>query len=241
MKLFKSLVYALFICLTPFLSFSAPAGPPATEAPPSQKVAARALDPAEIDRSIDPCQDFFRYTCGTWLKSNPIPAEYPLWGRFNELQDKNLEVLHVVLEKAAAKPGTDPAQRAIGDYYAACMDESRAEKEGLSPLQPFLDRVAAVKNPADAIVESGRLHREGVPALFSFEATQDARDATEIIAEVDQGGLGLPDRDYYTKNDDKSKTLKSQYVDHLAKLFTLAGHAEATAAAEATRVLAFET
>jgi putative endopeptidase len=241
MKLLQSPGRALLACLTLSLSFNAPAGPPPSDAPPSPKSATRALDPAEIDSSVDPCQDFFRYTCGTWLKSNPIPGEYPLWGRFNELQDKNLADLHTVLEAAVAKPGTDAARRAIGDYYAACMDESHAEKDGLTPLTPFLDRVAAVKSPADAVVESGRLHRDGAPALFSFESTQDARDATEIIAEVDQGGLGLPDRDYYTKDDDKSKTLRAEYVDHLAKLFVLAGDTKAAAKGEAGRVLAFET
>ena len=237
----RALPVALF-AVALLVSLRAIAEPPPGEPSSPPKAADLALDPSQIDRSVDPCQDFFLYTCGTWLKANPIPAEYPLWGRFNELQDKNLGDLHTILEAAAAKGASpDPAQRAIGDYYAACMDESRAEKDGISPIQPLLARIAAVKSPADAVVEAGRLHREGSPALFPFESTQDARDATEIIAEVDQGGLGLPERDYYTKDDEKSKTLRSQYVEYLAKLLVLAGDEEVTAAEEAKRVLAFET
>ena len=208
MKLQKTSGAALFVSLTLALPAVLPRPEPPAKGPSSSsKASGAALDPADLDKTVDPCQDFFRYSCGTWLKANPIPAEYPSWGRFNELQERNREVLHGILEKAAAKPGADFAERAIGDFYASCMDEARAEKDGLSPVQPLLDRVAALETPADAVVEAGRLRSEGVPALFPIESTQDARDATEVTAEVDQGGLGLPDRDYYTKEDDKSKTL----------------------------------
>jgi endothelin-converting enzyme/putative endopeptidase len=241
MNIQKNSGLVLLASLTLALALTAAGEPPVKSASSSPKASSPALDPAGLDKTVDPCVDFFRYSCGTWLKANPIPAEYPSWGRFNELQERNRGVLHGILEKAAARPGADFAERAIGDFYASCMDEARAERDGLSPVQPLLDRVAALKTPADAVVEAGRLRREGVPALFPLNSTQDARDATEVIAEMDQGGLGLPDRDYYTKEDDKSKTLRSQYAVYLAKLFALAGGDEASATEAARRVLAFET
>ncbi|MCM3876590.1 MAG: M13 family metallopeptidase [Thermoanaerobaculia bacterium] len=229
------------LLISPLASLRALAEPSPTAAPSPPKSAVPSLKPADLDKAVDPCQDFFRYTCGTWLKANPIPPEYPSWGRFNELQEQNRAVLRGILEKAAANPAADAGGRAIGDYWASCMDEARAEKDGISPIRPLLERIAALASPADAVVEAGRLRREGVPALFSVASTQDARDATEITAEVDQGGLGLPERDYYTKQDDASKKIRAQYVEHLAKLFVLSGNEDAPAADAARRVLAFET
>ena len=234
---------ALLVGLALHAALPASGEPPLKKASSAPKASSPAFDPAGLDRTADPCEDFFRYSCGTWLKANPIPAEYPSWGRFNELQERNREVLHGILEKAAAKPGTDFAERAIGDFYASCMDEARAEKEGLTPVQPLLDRIAALKTPAEAVVEAGRLRREGVPALFPLNSTQDSRDATEVIAEVDQGGLGLPDRDYYLEGRRQVEgRCEASTSTHVAKML----RARSATTAEAARggppaIVAIET
>ena len=215
--------------------------PPAPSA--AKPATARGLDSTDMDKSASACQNFFQYADGGWLKKNPIPPEYPSWGTFSELSDRNREVLHRVLEKTAADrsaaPGSD--EQKIGDFYASCMDEAAVEAQGITPLRPELERIEKVRSAADLQAEVARLQSQEVDALFRFGSQQDRKNSSEVIAGVSQGGLGLPDRDYYTKTDEKSRKLRDQYVEHVGKIFGLAGDDPARAAAEAKAVLGIET
>jgi endothelin-converting enzyme/putative endopeptidase len=200
------------------------------------------FSPEMLDQSIDPCTDFYAYACSKWQAQNPVPADRPTWGRFNELQERGEYIVKDILEKAAAKSsGRTPYEQKIGDYYASCMDESAIEKAGTKPLDHDLGSIASLKSKADLAKEAMRLHREGSDILFSFGSGSDFKNASQIIAEVDQGGLGLPDRDYYFKDDAKSVELRQKYVQHVQKMFELLGDAPAKAADEAKVVMDIET
>ena len=176
-------------------------------------------------------------------ENNPIPADYASWGISEELDHRNKESLRGILERAAAdksaKPGT-PWQK-IGDYYGSCMDESAIESARSKPLDSEFARIAAVSDLPSFQAELARLHTVGVDAVFGFGSDQDFKDSTQEIAEIGQGGLGLPDRDYYTRDDDKSKELRANYVAHITKIFQLLGDDPAESAAEAKTVLDIET
>lgn len=201
-----------------------------------------SLDLSSMDNSVDPCADFYQYACGNWIKSNPIPADQSRWGRFNQLAENNRIILHNILEKAAAqKTGRTPVERLIGDYYGACMDEKSIEAKNATPLKPGFDRINAIKNNADLFAEIGSLRRAGAGALMSFFSNGDFRDASQFVASVDQGGLTLPDRDYYIKDDPKSKETREKYLVHLRNMFSLAGDAADQASVEAQTVMKIET
>jgi endothelin-converting enzyme/putative endopeptidase len=200
------------------------------------------FSPDMLDKSIDPCNDFYAYACSKWQAQNPVPADRPAWGRFNELQERGEYIVRDILEKAAAKTaGRTPYEQKIGDYYASCMDESAIEQAGAKPLDHDLQSIAALQSKSDLSKEAMRLHREGTDVLFGFGSGSDFKNASQIIAEVDQGGLGLPDRDYYFKEDAKSVELRQKYVQHVQKMFELLGDAPAKAAAEAKAVMDIET
>jgi putative endopeptidase len=201
------------------------------------------FDVSGMDTTAAACTDFYQYANGGWLKANPIPAAFPAWGVGNVLNEKNRDVLHEILEAAAKNVGSHktPNEQKVGDYYATCMDEAKAESDGLKPLQDELDRVARINNQGTLQEEIGHLHSIGINALFTSGSTQDFKNSAEVTAEVNQGGLGLPDRDYYTKTDDKSKMLRDEYLKHVAKMFELMGDDAAKAAAEATTVVTLET
>jgi putative endopeptidase len=204
--------------------------------------AMKGLDINAIDRSVDPCVDFYQYACGTWMKNNPIPPDQSVWGRFNELQERNLVILRGILEKAAApNPNRTPVEQKIGDFYSSCMDERAIDRKGIAPIRADLDRIAALKDKAALVGEVAALHREGVNVLFSFGSGADFKDSNMTIAQADQGGLGLPDRDYYLKTDAKSVELRKQYEAHVAKMFELIGDSPAEAARKAAVVLRIET
>jgi putative endopeptidase len=191
-----------------------------------------------LDKSIDPCNDFYAYACSKWLAKNPIPSDRPSWGRFDELQQRGQFVVRDILEKAAVdRPGRTVSEQKIGDYYASCMDESAIEKAGTKPLQQDFDSIAKIKSKQELTKEIVRLHREGADVLFGFDSGSDFKNASQIIAQVDQGGLGMPDRDYYFKSDPKSVELRNKYVEHVAKMFGLLGDDESKAAAEAKVVM----
>lgn len=207
-----------------------------------------AFEPKNIDPSVKPCEDFFHYANGTWLKNNPIPGEYSVWGSFVELAERNNLILKGILEEAAAKSGDvesnksiSPIGKKIGDFYASGMDVEHINKLGITPLQPELDRIAALKSTKDLPALISHLHQIGVGVGFNFFSGQDDKDSTRVIAQVYQGGLGLPDRDYYTKTDDSSKKIREQYLEHVAKMFELLGDQPEAAKAGAATVLKFET
>jgi putative endopeptidase len=200
------------------------------------------FDLTAIDKSADPCVDFYQYACGGWIKNNPIPADQSRWGRFSELEERNREVLHQILEEAAHATGKrDATTQKTGDYYAACMDTAGIDAKGLAPLQPEFDRIQNLKDKSELAAEIAHLHRGGMSALFEFGSGQDFKNSNEVIAQTDQGGIGLPDRDYYLKTDEKSVELRKAYVAHVQKMFELAGDAPDQAKAQAETVMRLET
>jgi putative endopeptidase len=208
----------------------------------SPKPHSAGFDPNNIDPTVKPGDDFFHYANGGWIKNNPIPDELPRWGQFMAVNEANLATLNDILSKAAADPApADANTRKLGDFYAAAMDTDAIEKAGLTPLKAELDRIDSMQNLTDLGNEIAHLHSEGIPAFFVFGSTPDAKNSTSVIGEADQGGLGLPDRDYYTKIDDKSSALRKAYVDHMANMFTLMGDDPATARNHAQTVMLIET
>ena len=182
-----------------------------------------SLDVTAMDRSVDPCVDFYHYSCGGWEKKNPIPADQVRWDVYSKLYEDNLNYLRGILEQASTAKDRDAVTQKIGDYYAACMDESAVEKLGAKPMQPALDQVQAIKNVHDLAPLVAHLHLAGDSLLFDSGSQQDPDNSDAMIVAVDQGGLGLPDRDYYTKDDAKSKEIRARYLQHVQKMFELLG------------------
>ena len=183
------------------------------------------LDPANLDMSVKPSQDFFQFANGGWLAKNPVPPEYSRYGSFEELTEKNYRDLHRILEEAAANTSAQKGSnlQKVGDYYASAMDSAQAERLGVTPLAGEFDRIAALNSTSDLPALVAHRHVHGIPGLFNFFVDQDAKASTNVIAQLYQGGLGLPDRDYYTKDDERSKTIREEYVKHVTKMFELLG------------------
>jgi putative endopeptidase len=200
-----------------------------------------AFDVTAIDKTADPCVDFYQYACGSWMKNNPIPPDKARWGRFDELFERNLYILRDILTEAQAPGKHSPPATMVGDFYGSCMDESAIEKKGTAPLMPELERIRAIETKAALIRQIAAMHRDSIPALFAFSSAPDMHDSTETIANLDQGGITLPDRDYYLKDDAKSVETRQKYVEHVQKMFELAGDKPEVAAAEAKTVLTVET
>jgi predicted metalloendopeptidase len=203
-----------------------------------------AFDINHMDTSVKPEEDFYTYAIGGWLKQNPIPPEYSRWGSFNELAELNNEAMRIVAEKAAqtkADPKLAPEVQKVGDFYASGMDENAVEAAKAKPLEDELKRIDAIKDRAGVLQAIARLHTMGVAALFGFTSGADDKNASMVIAQAYQGGLGLPDRDYYTKEDDASKKLRDQYVEHVSKMLSLLGTPAAAANDGAKKVMAIET
>ncbi len=200
-----------------------------------------SLDVTAMDRSVDPCVDFYHYSCGGWEQKNPIPADQVRWDVYSKLYEDNLNYLRGILEQASTAKNPDAVTQKIGDYYAACMDEPAVEKLGAKPIQPALDQVLALKSVHDLAPVVARLHLAGDALLFDSGSQQDPDNSDAMIVAVDQGGLGLPDRDYYTKNDPKSKEIRARYLQHVQTMFELVGDSPATAKKEADTVMRIET
>ena len=220
-----------------------------------------SLDLASMDKSIDPCVDLYSYSCGGWQKKNPIPPDQTSWSVYGKLYEDNLTFLRGMLEQAAQpndngnsnngnnsnKDQRNPVSQKIGDFYAACMDESAAEKKGISPIQPELDAIAQVKSAKELTPLVARLqliysrYSYSSSMLFSAGSTQDPDDSEHVIADVDQGGLGMPDRDYYIKDDPKSIETRQRYLQHVQKVFEMIGDSPAAAKKNAETVMRMET
>jgi endothelin-converting enzyme/putative endopeptidase len=227
------LLWLLAVLLVIFLPIGSLA-----QAAPSQP----AVNLDTIDKTADPCVDFFQYACGNWLKTAEIPADQASWGQAVELRERNSAILREILEKAASDtPGRDAVTQKIGDYYSSCMDEETVETKGLDPLKPELDRIAAAKDKAALIEAIARVHLIGPNPLFNFYSSSDLHNANQVIAYIDQGGLSLPDRDYYIKDDPKMADARKSLVEYAMRMFTLAGQSPRKAADSAQTVLRIET
>ncbi|PYI64064.1 MAG: hypothetical protein DMF07_07865 [Verrucomicrobia bacterium] len=231
----KSFV-AVTISLTTAIASLAQPQPQIRQSPP--------LDLKNMDTSVKPGDDFFLYADGNWIKQTEIPPEYSRWGAFNELIERNNDALHTIAEKASqtqVDPKLAPETQKVGDYYASGMDEQAIEAMRTKPLQEELNRINMIKDRQDVLAEIAHLHSIGVNAFFNFGAGQDAKDSTRDIAQAVQGGLGMPDRDYYTKQDPDMKGKREKYIAHVTKMLTLLGEPAGKAAEDAKKIMALET
>ena len=204
--------------------------------------AAAGINPAHMDLSVPPCQDFFQYANGNWIKANPIPADQGSWGALSQLKERNRLVLKEILEEtAAAGAPRGSLQQKVGDFYASGMDTRAIDRAGLAPLRPVLARIDAIRDGRDLAAALARARLEGGAPGFSFQVGQDDRQSTACIGQFAQGGLGLPDRDYYTSLDPRSQDIRAKYLEHMARMFGLAGEKPLLARAHAGIVLALET
>jgi putative endopeptidase len=197
---------------------------------------------SNMDLKANPCADFYQYACGTWMADNPVPPDQSRWGTFDQLADRNRAVLRGILEKASANdPKRSAIEQKIGDFYASCMDDQAIDKLGTKPLEAELKRIDTIRSKAQIVDELVRLHPMGVGAFFNFTSSPDAKNSTQVIADADQGGLGLPDRDYYLRTDAKSVKLRDQYVAHVQKMLELSGESPTQATADSQAILRIET
>ena len=216
------------------------AGAQAQNAVPMQ---AKPLDPANLDRSASACTDFYQYANGGWVQRNPIPAAFSRWGSFDQLQENNQANMLTILRNAGAS-GDKQANadlRKLATYYSSCMDSAGAERAGFRPVAPTLGRISAIRDRSQLTREIARLHAQGVPAVFRFTSEQDLKNSSSVIAGVNQGGLTLPDRDYYLGTEKRYSDIRANYLDHIGRAFQLVGETPSQAAADAQKVVAVET
>src|SRR5436853_1829117 len=215
----------------------------ATAGPLAGQGVHRGLDPANLDTSCAPCQDFYRYANGGWLARTELPPEYPSYGSFTELVERNNQTLRGIVDRLAAGAPATPktTDQKLGAFYASCMDSARAERAGPQPLTNELDRIAAIASPADLARTLARGHHHGWDPLFNLNGTPDFKNSTSSIAAASQGGLGLPDRDYYLRSDSTARTLRAAYLEYVSRVLQLSGDTPAAADSLAQRILALET
>ena len=201
------------------------------------------FDVSNMDTSVSACANFFQYANGGWTARNPIPPAFSRWGRFEMLEEDNLKVLHGILDsmltKKTLRSGSN--EQKIADYYRSCMDEPGIEAEGAKPLDAELQRIQQINDLAGVEREIAVFHAHRIPAVFGFGAAQDFKKSTSVIGQAVQGGLGLPDRDYYTKDDEKSRQTRDEYSRHVARTFELLGDTPARATEESSIVMKIET
>ncbi len=201
------------------------------------------VDPVNIDASVKPCEDFYTYANGGWLKSHTLPADKARYGAFEEVSERNRAILKQILEETSAKTtwAKGSVQQKVGDFYAAGMNEAAIDKQGLAPLQPIFATIDSLKDTKQLPVLLAKLHTLGLPGGFGFFVGQDAKESTRYMGNLMQGGTGLPDRDYYLKDDARSRDIRSKYESHVAKMLQLAGDSPALAAVRAKVILELET
>jgi len=235
---FKLPAFLLLCCALPCFAQTVA---PSTAEVPTEPIKPVSFDLSAIDKTADPCTDFYKYACGNWKKNNPIPDDQVYYGRFDQLNEHTLYLLYQQLTAAAAAPQT-PMQKQYGDYFAACMNKPLADELGTKPVQPILQAIAAWQSRAGFATFMGSMEKKyAIGFFFDFGNEQDQKDSTKQIGAIDQGGLSLPDRDYYLQTDDRMKTIREQYVAHMTKMFILFGDTPARAKVEAANVLTVET
>ena len=243
------------LALVPMFCAASLAAPPEPPSPPpsSPMPKLERFSPDQADKTLDPCNDFFQYACNKWIQANPIPADQVAWGTFNALAVWNVAAVHNTLEEAAAGPKNTPVDPKVGDYYSSCMDEATINKAGLTPLKPVLDRIGAMKDKSALPEIVAQIHQTIRPAnlnfidaqypgvLFGLYGQPDFDDARNVVIALDQSGMGLPGREFYLNNDEKSKQIREKYVAFVAQILELSGESKAQSAADATTILRMET
>jgi endothelin-converting enzyme/putative endopeptidase len=236
-KIFYSI--AIVIILAIALAFKARAQ--TADTPLAQIPYSPALDVRDMDRTANPCQDFYQYSCGGWMKNNPIPADRPSWSVYAKLGQENYRVLWGIAQADAAMKGRTPVQQKVGDYFAACMNTDAVNADGIAPVQKPLAQLSAWKDKAQLTQFVAFMDGNGIPLFFNAGSMQDFGDSSKVIAGFFAGGLGLPDRDYYTKTDPKSVEIRGRYVTFVEKMLQIAGEPKGKAKKDAKGILAFET
>ena len=203
------------------------------------KAKVKPIDLNNFDKSVRPQDNFYQYVNGSWLKNNPIPESESRWGSFNELNDKNQAKLHQILEDAAKNTAAnaDLETKMVGDYYASAMDSVKLNKDGIGPLRTELKNLNIIMNTDDVIKSIAHFHTIGIGPLFSCGVSQDPKISTEYITQFYQGGIGLPDRDYYTKTDERTLGIQKAYKEHIAKMLQFAGDDASKVASEAETIV----
>src|SRR5579863_2641098 len=228
LQLAKPLSFAIALALSG-AAFAAP--------PPSSK-----LDPASLDRKVDPCADFYTFVDGKWIAANPVPADRTRWGTFDELREASLKAQRSLIENAAnAKPAAGTIEQKLGDFYATGMDEAAIEKTGMAPLEPELAKIAALKSANDLTAYLIESHARGIGQVFNFSAYPDFKNSSMVIGYAGEDGLGLPERAYYLEDKPDYVKIRGDYVAHIEKTLALAGVKADEAKQNATWILAFET
>jgi len=239
--------FALLFCFISTFAFAQQAAQPAPGSVPGTTLIAPmlpytpSLDVTAMNQTVDPCVDLYTYSCGGWQKKNPIPPDQVSWSVYGKLYQDNLIYLRGILEQAAAAKDRDAVTQKIGDYYGACMDEAKVESLGAKPLRPDLEAIANLKSTSDLAPLVAKLQLSGVGVIFASGPEQDPDNSDAMLVAFAQGGLGLPDRDYYLNDDAKSKETRERYLEHVQKMFELLGDSPAVSKQNAATVMRMET